>query len=404
MREFPQQNLLSNLADGRQLNLKHIDSMARVIANFHMAAIPVSVNENYGSCETVKKWCNENIDQLRQVVPQADLPEFLSGLESWQNKQLDMHSSFIQQRKLDGFVRDCHGDLHLANITLIDKQCTPFDCIEFNQELRCIDTMSEIAFVFMDLIQRDYRDLAWRFLNQYLEITGDFAGLPLLYFYSVYRALVRAKVEALNKNTDTQHCRHYLDLANSFTQSKPGVLVCMHGLSGSGKSTVASKLAMTLGAIHIRSDVERKRLFELDATADSKSSIDNGIYTHDASRQTYQHLYSLCEKLLNHGFIVIVDATFLQFEQREQFRSLAQQHDISNFLVSCQAPENELRERIKQRQTSGHDASEAGIEVLEKQLQSQHPLTQTETGRVTTIINHRAELATEQLNLILDAR
>ncbi len=403
MREFAQQNLLSNIANEGRLQIEHIDSMARVIADFHLEAIPVSASDCYGSIETVKKWCNENFEQLRRIIPDSNLPDKFDKLELWQNEQLDTLSSLVQQRKEKGFVRECHGDLHLANVTLIDDQCTPFDCIEFNQELRCIDTMSEVAFVFMDLILRDYRNFAWRFLNLYLELSGDFAGLPLLYFYTVYRAMVRAKVEALGDNDSFQTCMRYLDLANSFTKKRPSVLICMHGLSGSGKSTVALNLAMSLGAIHIRSDVERKRLFNLNATADSTSAINQGIYTQDASSRTYQRLFDLADTLVIHGFIVIIDAAFLQLRYREQFRKLAERLGISHFLISCQAPNSVLRERIIQRQARGQDASEAGIDVLEKQIQTEQTLSRKELERLTTIVNHQASLTDDNLKLILGA-
>ena len=404
MHEFSQHCLFSHLADEHLLNIKHIDAMARVVANFHMDAKSVAIDESYGSCEIVEKWCDENFEQLRQAIDESNLPDYFTDLEHWKNDQLKNLSDLIQQRKADGFVRDCHGDLHLANIAFIDNQCTPFDCIEFNEELRCVDTMSEIAFVFMDLNQRGYDNFAWRFLNRYLEITGDFNGLPLLHFYSVYRAMVRAKVEALKNNIDFLCCRHYLNIADRFTRIKPATLICMHGLSASGKSTVASELSMKLGAIQIRSDVERKRLFKLNASADSGSAIDQGIYTQDASIQTYRRLYAVAKYLLDHGFTVIIDATFLQRDQREQFRQLGIHLDIPHFLISCQAPESELLDRIRQRQIQANDVSEAGVEVLTSQLESQQALTQEEINRVTTIINHHAKLPINQVNLIVKAR
>src|SRR6185436_123438 len=154
----------------------------------------------------------------------------------------------FEGRRLDGFVRECHGDLHLGNVVLLDRGPVPFDCIEFNDELRSIDVMSEIAFLVMDLMDRRRADLAWRFLNRYLETTGDYAGIRVLRFYIVYRALVRAKVHLMRAHqahVSTAERRRlagcfrgYLRLAGRATTEKSTGIVLAHGLSGSGKTTV----------------------------------------------------------------------------------------------------------------------------------------------------------------------
>jgi hypothetical protein len=323
----------------------------------------------------------------------------------------DNRRSLIEQRLAGGFVRDCHGDLHLGNLALIDGQVTPFDCIEFNPELRCIDTTSEIAFVAMDLQARGYSSGAWQFLNRYLANTGDYSGIGLLRYYIVYRALVRAKVEALslqrlanNKEYDNQlhqQVYRYLDLARAWSDNTRPALILMHGLSASGKSTLARQLAETIGAVQIRSDVERKRLYDFKPEDDSNSAVGKSIYTPQATRQTYDCLEGHARKIIQAGFTVIVDATFLKQGYRDQFRQVALACRVPQVLISCVAPENVLRDRIRKRSEARNDPSEANLEVLQHQLDSQQIISREEQRHTETIICTESNLSPDQLNTLL---
>ena len=201
MREFAQQSLLSAYAEKQLLTAEHINSIADVLADFHHRTESLDSNSIFGSVETVSKWSSENFDHIESIVPADALPEYFEALKQWCLEMNDERRSLIEERLAGGFVCDCHGDLHLGNLALIDGQVTPFDCIEFNPELRCIDTISEIAFVAMDLQVRGYGGGAWQFINRYLQNTGDYAGIALLRYYIAYRALVRAKVEALDRKS-----------------------------------------------------------------------------------------------------------------------------------------------------------------------------------------------------------
>jgi aminoglycoside phosphotransferase family enzyme/predicted kinase len=404
MREFAQHCLLSRYATENRLGPNHIDSMARMVADIHRQAVRAEAGSLWGSAATIEKWSEENFTQIEKAIPHSVTPSYFKELKSWCHSNLNRLKTQIIERQRNGFVRECHGDLHLGNMAFLNERCTAFDCIEFNEELRWIDTMSEVAFVVMDLQAKGYTQFAWRFLNHTLAISGDYQGLALLPYYVVYRALVRAKVEALQ--VDNEHSQdfrrsiNFIHLAKYWSANRHPRLIVMHGLSGSGKSTVAQDLASRIGAIHIRSDIERKRLFNLDAASDSGSSIDQGIYNRNASQQTYQRLAEIGEHLLTTGFKVIVDAACLQVAQRELFRHLAAKLQLPHYLISCVAPARVLRQRISQRTKQGTDASEADHEVLENQLKSQQPLSSEELDNSNTLICNQAGLSEEQLNLV----
>ncbi|OGT03681.1 MAG: hypothetical protein A2Z65_02470 [Gallionellales bacterium RIFCSPLOWO2_02_58_13] len=292
-------------------------------------------------------------------------------------------------------MRECHGDLHLGNIVLLDDTPVPFDGIEFSATLRWIDAISEIAFTVMDLLQRGRPQLAWRFLNAYLENGGDYSGAGVLRFYLAYRAMVRAKVAAIRANQEDaaqaqqemMSCRSYLALAHDCLTRRRPMLIITHGLPGCGKSTFAQIALERLGAIRVRSDVERKRLFGLDALADSRSQTGAGIYGEEATRRTYARLHDLARGLLAAGFSVIVDAAFLRYTERENFCVLAREIKAPFVIASLQADEKVLKERLAQRLARAADASEANAAVLQTLQAAQEPLQEGELAAAVTFVN-----------------
>jgi len=302
----------------------------------------------------------------------------------------------FKQRAAAGYVRECHGDLHLGNIVVLDDMPTPFDCIEFSPSLRWIDVISEISFTVMDLLRRGHPQLAWRLLNAYLEITGDYQGCGVLRFYLAYRAMVRAKIAAIRASQrgaakarqDLKSCRSYLVLAHGcLTRLRPALIITQ-GLPGCGKSTFAQIALERLGAIRIRSDVERKRLFGLTALANSKARISADIYSEDATRRTYARLNELVRGLIAAGFSVIVDAAFVLHAEREAFRALAQEMAAPFVIASMQTDAALLAERLALRSRRGNDPSEADLDVMKKVQVVQEPLRAQERASVVTFINN----------------
>jgi aminoglycoside phosphotransferase family enzyme/predicted kinase len=400
MRQFDQHGLLDKLAERDELQESHIDALAEQVAAFHRNIEVAAPHSHFGQPPQVNTWVDQNFEQMRPLLHDSEQLDQLDTLADWTRDWQQQHAERLAQRQQHGFTRECHGDMHLGNIALIDDEVTVFDCIDFNAELRWIDVMSEVAFLVMDLHDRGYPALAWRFLDRYLQHSGDYAGLAVLPYYLVYRALVRAKINLLRlqQNSDGDHpmsaaraaatlseYRSYIELAQAFAHSPRPALLITHGLAASGKSTVASRLVAASGFIRIRSDVERKRLHDLAADMSSGSAVDAGIYTSDATQATYQCLAALAEQVLTAGYCVIIDATFLQRWQRALFEELARRRRLPLLILDVQAPYDLLRERIRARQARADDASEADLSVLQAQLQRYEALSDDEQAAAIVI-------------------
>ena len=403
MRQFPSDCLLSTRLDTGDLRELHMDWLAQVIADFHLQADVAETESEFGTPAAIDQPVSENFQQIRHQIQDPDIRLQLDSIEKWSTDTFSRLEPELRRRKQNGYIRECHGDLHLGNIILLHEKVIPFDCLEFNENLRWIDVLSEIAFLVMDLDDHQRPDLARRLLNKYLEQTGDYNSLAVLQYYKVYRAMVRAKVNALRLNQDgldqqeidsvLRECKNYITLGNLYITDRKPVLIIMHGFSGSGKTTISQLILEALPVIRIRSDVERKRLLK-DQRPDSSdedkshkinSGINEGIYSKESSSMTYDHLQMLAEDVILAGMSVIVDAAFLQAEQRKQFSQLASTLNVPFRIIDCHAEHSILKQRITERKTYGSDASDATLDVLFHQLENHDPLTEDELSQSFTI-------------------
>jgi aminoglycoside phosphotransferase family enzyme/predicted kinase len=383
MREFSQEALASRALARGELSAAHIDALAAKVAAFHQTTCVAGIGGPFGTPENVLGTALQNFVQIRPLLDTNAEVADLDALVAWTERQHAACSASMVRRRGEGFVRECHGDLHLGNIAFFEHELTIFDCIEFSEGMRWIDVMSEVAFAAMDLRDRGWPDFSHRFLNDYLEITGDYDGLSVLRFYLVYRAMVRAKVSRLRaeqlgpgdaKAAALGDYRGYLNIARHYAQPPRPAIVINHGLAGSGKTTQSQALLEMIGAVRIRTDVERKRLHGLPAGARERSAIDAGLYAAEATRQTYLRALQLARGATAAGWRVIVDAAFLKRWQRRMFRDLAAELGIPFIVITFVAEEATLRERITRRLDDAHEASDADLAVLEHQLQTQEPL------------------------------
>lgn len=382
MRRFDRAQELDRLLAAGALPPERIDELARTVARFHAEAPAAGTGERWGDPATALANALANFDHVRGLERAADVVSRVDALCAWTRAEHARIAPALSARLAAGRVRECHGDLHLANMVIHGGRVVVFDCIEFNPALRWTDVMAEVAFTAMDLMHRGRRDLAQRFVNGYLEATGDYDGLAVLRFCVVYRAMVRAKIAAIRaaQETDAAACARdradflaHLELAESCARPARVALAITCGASGSGKSFAAAQLAATGEWIRVRSDVERKRLAGLAATERSDSGLASGLYAGDVTERTYARLADLARTVIAAGYPAIVDATFLSRAQRAIFRTLAAALGVPFVILAPRTPESVMRTRVAAREAAGTDASEATPAVLERQLASAEP-------------------------------
>ncbi len=371
MRRFPADALLSVRAAAGDLQPHHIDALARAVAAFHGAAAVATADQPWGRSAPIRQLVRDNLPPLQARVRGTALEPVLTALGDWSEREGERLAPLFESRRAAGRVREGHGDLHLGNLIWWRGAPQLFDAIEFDPALRWIDVVADAAFLFMDLHAHGLAPLAWRFMNAYLDETGDHAGLEALAFYAAYRALVRAKVAALRVQApgdghDAEMAR-YLRLAQALTQPRERALLIAHGVSGSGKSSGSQPLIESRGVVRLRADVERKRLFGL-APEQSSAAVPGGIYTPEASARAYAELLARARTVLQAGYAVLVDATFLKRAHRAPFVALAHERGVPCRVLAFEAPPDVLRERVRRRAAEQRDASEATEAVLEQQL------------------------------------
>jgi aminoglycoside phosphotransferase family enzyme/predicted kinase len=405
MRRFSQSNMMDHMLSRGLVTPAHIDKLASIIANFHASLPPANADSPNCALAEIEMAAEQNFAPLSQLFSTPEDTELLKVVHAASMQTYSSCEPLFLQRALAGFVRECHGDLHLGNIVVLDDVPTPFDCIEFSPTLRWIDTISEISFTTMDLLRRGKPQLAWRLLNKYLEITGDFSGIGVLRFYLAYRAMVRAKIAAIRAGQrgarikiDLKSCRSYLRLANNCLSRRRSAMIITYGLPGCGKSSFAQLALERLGAIRIRSDVERKRLFGLTPLANSKLLTNVDIYSVEATRQTYEQLNDLARGIIAAGFTIIIDAAFVLKTERDSFHALANEMSVPFVIASVQADADLLEERLMLRSNQQNDASEADVAVLKKLQVIKEPLSDEELGYSVTFNNNGEITALQYLD------
>ncbi|TDT44599.1 hypothetical protein DES49_0712 [Halospina denitrificans] len=406
MRQFDPEQALDKLSDRGELTVAHLDALADRVAAFHQSVPALDPDNPMGDPARLRQAMLDNFTTIRETTDSSADRRQADVLQAWTESTFEQLEPRIQQRLEDGHVRECHGDLHLGNIAWFEDRITVFDCIEFNETFRWIDTANDLAFLLMDLESRGHRPWAYRVLNRYLEYSGDFGALPLLGIYKAYRAMIRAKVALLSpadtpeqQTQQLEKYRSYAGLAERYCEFPGPWLAVTTGFSASGKSHVSGQLAEHFGMIRIRSDVERKRLFNLGPTQSSESGRDSGIYTREATEQTYEQLEKLTREALMAGFPVIVDSAALRRDERESLHDIAEALGLPGLTVSCEAPEAVLRERIRERARQRDEVSEATEAVLDHQLETADPISESES-------THTVHIRTDQsqsLDLLIQA-
>ncbi len=380
MARFDQQQTLDQRIADADFRADQIDQLADSVAHFHQLIAVADGSAPFVQPEVVRQAMEQNFEQigpLQTVLPES-IQQQLDTLAQWSRQHYSQLLPLLQLRLKQGFVRECHGDLHLGNIALIDDEPTLFDGIEFNDAFRWIDVISDLSFLWMDLLNHRQECYAYRLLNRYLEVSGDYAGVELLTFYAIYRAMVRTKVDLFRlaqMEAETDEYRQLIDevvalveLASRLMQQRCRFLMITHGVSGSGKSYASQQVVESFRAIRIRSDVERLRRFP-----DPQQR-----YHAEATAQTYQTLHQLAAQLCVCGHTVVLDATYLKRAQRQQAAAAAEESGCRWLILDLHCNEEELVRRIEARLQQHDDPSEADEMVLRQQLQHRQRLSDEE--------------------------
>lgn len=383
MRQFPQTALLSQQLEAG-LPASNMDALARRLADWHRDW-PASTGTRADFLNATEHWMRENFEHFDQHLNE---PQRLDAIRQWSERQWESLAERMHRRWEIGRIKQCHGDLHLDNVLFWHDQFQLFDGIEFNRQLSEIDVANDLAFLLMELSEQGYRRHARRLLSSYLEQSHDYQAIDVMRFYLVYRALVRAKVNLIRQQqtsglerTDfSEEGTAFLEFADRITTGGTPSLYLMHGVSGSGKSTVAMQMVEQMGVIRLRSDWVRKKL-KGQADPDQKTAPEDlpQMYSKQSTEQTYQWLRTTAEQILQAGYSVVVDATFLERWQRQPFQQTADSNGVPFHLVTCGAARSELEQRLRDR---GPDPSDATIEVLDQQFEKQDPIQECEESFV----------------------
>lgn len=398
MCQFARDDELDNLLTEARIAPEELAAFGRQLAAIHrdlpMAAPPAA----WGDPQLVHEAICRNFEECVQASTVFDAASAVRSLRPQLDRCLQALSPWMFDRCEDGRIRECHGDLHAANIVRLESKLVAFDCLEFEPSFRWIDVADEVAFLLADLDARGYPRHEQAFLGGYLRQSGDYQACRLLPLYKAHRALVRAKVGALGLRSGNaagaasaddsrlRAFRAYLDCATRMLGGKSSpALILMSGVSGSGKTWLAERLAPDLGAVHLRSDIERKRLAGVDDRARTGSALGEGMYSKDFTGRVYASLATAVDDILSGGYSAIVDATFFRREDRDAFRKLATHLGAPACLIYCHASHEVLRSRIAERDREGRDASEADAPVLEWQRQHWEPVAAEEHWTVIPV-------------------
>lgn len=361
MRRFGQDALFDHMAEHGKLDPAMMRDLADAIAAFHAAAEPAPDGCTPDAISALIGDVAANLAAAR-IFTSAKIEVLRSRLDA----ELKANRVTIERRRAEGRVRRCHGDLHLRNICFVDGKPMLFDPIEFSAALAAIDTLYDLAFLLMDLIHRGRADFANLVFNRYLDRTGDVAGLGLLPLYLALRAAIRAHVSVAAGQGDA--ARNYLRLAWELLGPAPPALIAIGGFSGTGKTTLAQRLAPEIGrapgARLVRSDVIRKQLHGVTP----EQRLPGSAYDATGTAGVYEALRTEALTALAAGQGVIADATFLRLAERDAIEAVARAAGVAFTGLWLEAPSPVLKGRLSQRQG---DASDADAAVLRDQLRQE---------------------------------
>ncbi len=403
MRELPADRMMDRLLLDGKVTREMVWDVAGMLAKFHASAERTPEITAYGSLANVGQHVMDNFKQTAPHIGLTVTAERHAALKAFTERFLTHEADRFVDRMAKNKICDCHGDLRLASACYTDRPIL-YDCIEFNDAYRYQDVAAEIAFFSMDLDAHGARNLSNVFVNGYLEWTSDFGLIPMLNFYKTYRACVRAKVASFmlkdpgigpkEKRSAEIEGKTYFDFAASYIEppAPAGVLI-LSGSPGTGKTTVARRVAEAVDGIVIRSDAVRKGLAGLEPTARSRAGFREELYTPAFTEKTYTAILRHAEEVIASGRWVVLDAAYMKENERRKAVELAERRGLPCRILHPVCRPETVRKRLGMRAADTREISDADIDIYDRLSRSGDPFSDDERARVITVDTEGNEAA-----------
>jgi uncharacterized protein len=408
MRKLPDRYFMLRLLDRNQVTTEDLDRIVSRLRDFYQAQAPTQKITRWGRIEKLKISTDENFAQTRSFIGLTITKPAFETIVWYTSSFYTRNSGLFRSRVRGGWIRDCHGDLHLEHVHLAPETLSIYDCIEFNDRFRYIDIASDVAFLAMDFDYHDRPDLSWQISARMAEALGDSQMLRLVDFYKCYRAYIRGKVESLHqarteipegerRGSRLQAERYFrLALRYAVCGSKPTALIVM-GSVASGKSTLAGGLGSELGFEVVSSDRVRKELAGVPLYKRGSLSARQRLYAEAMTTKTYKALFQRTADQFDRHTSLILDATFSSRQHRKQLHRLLALRGANYLFIEAWAPEEVVRRRLKEREEATQESSDARLEDFEMLKRSYEAPSEVPAA-------HRIRIATDQPTAITIAK
>jgi aminoglycoside phosphotransferase family enzyme/predicted kinase len=394
MKEFPQEQIMTNMLKRGAITEETIDQLCKRLIEFYSTQQPTEDVTKFGEMLAVKQNIDENFEQTKPMIDITVPRDTFQYISEAATRFFEKKKDVFKRRMKDGRILDCHGDLHSGNIVVTDHEIQIFDCIEFNERFRYIDVASDIAFLAMDLDYQNCPYLSSHLIQDYIEQSGDKGIHGVLNFYKSYRAYVRGKVHGFQLNDPhislevkqeiVHHAKKYFDLSKYYTElfsrdlrAPTPLLLVVSGLTGTGKSTVAQKLAVDYHAQQINTDVVRKQHASIQQYERHHDDFHTGLYSPANIDKTYERVIDLAATHLRKKENVVLDATFQKRSYRENARTVAKKHHATLVFIHCTCPDEIVKRRLEER-LKKKSVSDGRWEIYREQKKTFEPFSSDE--------------------------
>ncbi len=373
MRELSEGDMLSRRLERGDVHLEDMERVALALKDFYESQSPTVEVESWGRIERLRVSTDENFRQTEAFIGWSLSRPAFEAIRFYTDEFYARHAALFESRVREGWIRDCHGDLHTEHVHLSPQSLHIYDCVEFNDRLRYVDVASDAAFLAMDLDFNGRADLSRHFVACMAQALGDENMLRLMDFYKCYRAYVRGKVESLRSREreipkaeraeSRARAQRYFRLALQYAVagSEPTAFIVM-GRVGSGKSTLAQALADELGWEVLSSDRTRKALAGVPLRGRSDAAVRSALYSKTMTEKTYTALFENAARLLKQGHSVLLDATFSRRAHRDRLRKQLKRLGIAYRFIEAQVSDEVAKRRLAERNQKPDEVSDARLE------------------------------------------